>query len=70
MPIDIPAPAPIDSPTGILSKATPNEIPKPVPIDKAELNIKTGILLFLQLAELDSILILQLNKFKPYIQEA
>ncbi len=60
MPIDIPAPAPIVSPTGILSKATPSEIPKPVPTDKAELNIKIGVLLFLQTAELDFILFLQL----------
>ena len=56
MPIDIPAPEPIDSPTGILSKNTPNEIPKPVPTDKAELNIRMGVFLFLQTVELDFIL--------------
>jgi len=34
MPIEMPAPAPIEKPTGMLSKTTPNEIPKPIPTDK------------------------------------
>ena len=53
-------PDPIDNPTGILSKATPSDIPRPVPIDKDPLNIKTGIFLFLEAVASDIVLVSQL----------
>lgn len=45
--MDIPAPAPIDKPTGILSNTTPNVIPNPVPMDIPQLSIIIGMFLFL-----------------------
>jgi hypothetical protein len=49
MPKVNPAPEPTEIPIGILSKATPSEIPSPVPTDKPQLNMSIGMFLFLVL---------------------
>ncbi len=70
MPMDIPAPAPIDIPTGILLKTTPSDIPSPVPTDKPQLSINIGMFLFLPTFEFESILfpqfkIIPIIDYKP-----
>jgi len=59
--MDMPAPAPIDIPTGILLKTTPSDIPSPVPTDIPQLSINIGMFLFPITFEFESILFLQLR---------
>ena len=52
--MDIPAPAQIDIPTGILLKTTPIDIHSPVPTDIPQLSINIGMFLFLLTFEFES----------------